>query len=172
MLRQSRLAVLHLAALAALLVCAAPSHAQARSSGELKAAIALNILRFVDFPGEATGPLDLCIDQGVVASRQLRALDGQRAGRRTIRTRIIFDRGYGGCDVVFLARSDPAAVRSVQRSGRLVIGDGSGFIDANGTVGLVKTGAQVRFEINLGQANEDGLRISSRLVRLAARVRR
>lgn len=170
----SRSSLAHMVTAAALLASfvPAPLHAQSRSSGELKAAIVLNILRFVDFPGNTTTPLDLCIDSRAQAARQLRALSDQRAGRRLIRTRIVTNRSYRGCEVVFLASSGRAAIRSVQGAGRLVMGNGPDFIDADGTVGLVKTGAQVRFEINLGQANDDGLRISSRLVRLAARVRR
>lgn len=170
----SRLGFLPLATTVALIVSAAssPVQAQSRSSGELKAAIVLNILRFVDFPGNSTAALDLCIDQRAQASRQLSALSNQRVGRRVIRTHFVTNGSYHGCEVVFLARSNLVAIRSVQGTGRLIMGDGSNFIDENGTVGLVKTGAQVRFEINLGQANDSGLRISSRLVRLAARVRR
>ncbi|UAB79356.1 YfiR family protein [Erythrobacter sp. SCSIO 43205] len=163
-----------LAAVLALLICTLPSPAQAqsRSSSELKAAIVLNILRFVDFPGNTKSTLDLCIESGVEASPQLRALTNQRVGNRPIRTRMISNGSFSGCEVAYLARSNPNTIRSAQNQGRLVMGDGPDFIDANGSVGLVETGGQVRFEINLGQASDNGLRISSRLVRLAARVRR
>lgn len=164
----------HLALVAALLTFAsgAPAQAQSRDSGELKAAIVLNILRFVDFPGNTETTLDLCIDPRIEASRQIRALTNQRIGKRAIRTRSIASGSFAGCEVVYLASNNPSVIRSAQRQGRLVMGDGPRFVDADGTVGLVKTGGQVRFEINLGQASNNRLRISSRLVRLAARVRR
>lgn len=164
----------HFAIVAALMTCAlgAPAKAQSRDSGELKAAIVLNILRFVDFPGNTGATLDLCIDPRVEASRQIRALNNQRIGKRVVRTKTLKNGTFTGCEVVYLSSNNPSVIRSAQRQGRLVMGDGPRFVDANGIVGLVKTGGQVRFEINLGQANSNHLRISSRLVRLAARVRR
>ena len=157
---------------AAAMAVAAPAAAQPSDSNELKAAIVLNILKFVDFPDDQNTTLELCIQQNVGAARQLRALSGQRTKGRVVRTKIVAGSNFRDCDVVYVPRSSPSAAGLAQANGRLVMGDGARFIDGPGTVGLVRTGGQIRFEINLRQAKADNLKISSRLVRLASRVKR
>jgi hypothetical protein len=52
----------------------------------------------------------------------------------------------------------------------LLVGDGPGFINGGGMIGLVRFGNQIRFEINARAARQSGVSISSKLMRLAARV--
>jgi YfiR/HmsC-like len=144
--------------------------AQDTGSGQLKSAIVYNILRFVDFPRETgSKPLIACARRG--AGGNLSALSGRSVGSRTITVRTIEASSNGdGCDVVYLGVASSADVARVKQRGVLVIGDGSGFLKAGGTIGLVTTGKQTRFEVSMRAAKQADIKISSQLLRLAARV--
>lgn len=156
-----------IAAIVALTTPSAP--AQATSPNELKAAITFNILRYIDFPS-ASGPLRLCVKRGADGAQELAALGGQRIGARTIVIRGIDAGGNGDCDVVFLGQASASEISAALQRGTIVMGDGPRFVGSGGTVGLIRTGNQIRFEINLRAARETGITISSRLLRLASRV--
>ncbi len=165
-------------ALAALLCAAlvtAPLRGAERgfaSDSALKAAIILNIIRFVDFGmSGATEPLLLCVNRASSAARAIAALDGKRVGARAIVTRELAPAMLGECDVVYLGAGNAAAIARMRRIGVLLIGEGPDFIEAGGTIGLVGAGTQMRFEANTRAAGEARIKLSSKLLRLATRVR-
>lgn len=158
-----------IAAAATLIAGTSPAEAQSAGSGQLKAAIIFNIIRFVDFAPDGDATLSVCVSRSASAPRELSSLAGQRVGNRTIALRAIDVANPAGCDVVYLGAVAGDLARVRQR-GVLVIGDGSAFVGAGGTIGLVQTGSQVRFEVNVRAAREARLEISSKLLRLAARV--
>ncbi len=148
------------------------AHAQASPSGNLKAAIIYNILRFVDFPdGNSSSNLNLCVKRGVASGSSLFSLQGKSAGPRKISVSFTdLSRGADNCDVVYLGQSDASEISRAKSGGVLIIGDGSGFLRSGGTVGLITTGKQTRFEISLKAARQSDVTISSKLLRLASRV--
>jgi len=150
----------------------APIMAQSSNPERLKAAIVFNILRFVNLPDSGRGPIDFCVSANDPAARSFRAFSGRTAGSRTVSVRTIRGNAYGRCDVVYLGSASSQAVANASGSGRLIMGDGRRFIDRGGSVGLVRMGSQIRFEINLDAAAKSNVRISSKLIRLAARVER
>lgn len=151
----------------------APLAAQrSQSSSQLEAAIIFKILKFVDMPKPSNQALILCVERGAASTPALMSLKGQRVQDHRLGVLLIDGTRFEGCDIVYLKDTVPAAIRKANARGRLVIGRGTRFIDAQGTIGIVQTGNQVRFEVNLEQAEQAGLKISSRLVRLAARVER
>lgn len=161
------------AIIASLALCQIPAaHAQSSQSGELKAAIIYNILRFVEFPpGSVGNSLQLCVKRGVAGGDQLSLLQGKSAGVRRISVRSIDSgRGADNCNVVYLGRADASEIARSRGVGVLTIGDGAGFLKSGGTVGLVTTGKQTRFEVSMSAAKQSGLSISSKLLRLASRV--
>lgn len=149
----------------------APATGQVSNPNALKAAIVFNIMRYVEFPGKpASQPITLCTLRGAAGSGEFAGLNGQRAGNRQVLYRSFDGSSAAGCDAVFIGNGDSADIARVRQRGTLVFGDGGGFTSAGGTVGLVRTGAQIRFEINLRTANETGVTISSHLLRLASRT--
>jgi len=158
-----------LAAAAVLVSGAAQAQAQAGGSGQLKAAIIFNIMRFVDFAPDGDATLSVCVSRSASAPREMGSLNGQRVGNRMIALRSIEPENAGGCDVVYLGNV-AGDIPRVRQRGVLVIGDGSGFVNAGGTIGLVQTGGQVRFEVNVRAARDSRLEISSKLLRLSARI--
>jgi hypothetical protein len=140
-------------------------------SARLKAALIFNVLRFVDFANvTATGHLRLCVLRDVEERPALAGLDGRSLGDRSIEVRAIDPGGMQGCDAIYLGSADAGEVRQVRRDGLLIIGDGPAFIGVGGMIGLVRMGNQVRFEVNNRAARQSGITISSKLLRLAARI--
>jgi hypothetical protein len=54
----------------------------------------------------------------------------------------------------------------------LTVGESSGFVDQGGIIGLTTENDRVRFEVNLAAAERAHLKISARVMALAASVRR
>ena len=144
--------------------------AQNRTTQRLKTAIVFNILRFVDFPGPSRSKIRFCVNASDTNAQSFRAFNGKMAGAREVKVSVLGSQGYDQCDVVYLGDASAQAIAQARGEGRLVMGDGRGFVAQGGTVGLVRMGSQVRFEVNLGAADAHDLRISSKLIRLAARV--
>lgn len=170
--RASATAALVSAAIAVSLFAAQRARCAGASEAPIKAAIILNIMRFVDFGSQpAGGALHLCVSRSASAARATPGLHGQRVGARAVAHRFLDPGDAGKCDVIYVGGFNPGTLARMRRPGVLLIGDGPGFIEAGGTIGLVGAGAQIRFEANTGAAREAGIRLSSRLLRLATRVR-
>ena len=153
---------------------AQPLHAQSQNSSRLKAAIIYNVLRFVSFPdGSNSGSLQLCVARRLIATKEVAALNDQSVGNRVIDVRYI-DQGASellGCDVAYVGSSSAGQIGRANQRGLLLIGDDHDFIRSGGAIGLVKFGNQIRFEVNAGSARQSGIAISSKLLRLASRVK-
>ena len=149
-----------------------PSTAQTSDPNQLRAAIVFNVLRFVEFPIEQGRTIEFCVAADAPENAALRSLSGRRAGARPVLVRTIRGGSYGGCDVVFLSSADSDQIERASGRGRLLIGNGRSFIDNGGAVGLVQSGGQVRFQLNLRAASQSKVVISSRLIRLASKVTR
>jgi hypothetical protein len=153
---------------------AQPLHAQSKSSHGLKAAIIYNVLRFVSFPEERnSGSLRLCVARNLDTTIAVAALDNKLVGKRAIDVHYI-DQGVqdlSSCHVAYVGSSSASQLSRTKQRGLLLIGDDHNFIRSGGAIGLVKFGNQIRFEVNAGSARQSGIAISSKLLRLAARVK-
>lgn len=175
MLHSPRLSRLRQVGLMIGLACAtltSPIAAQSSDPNQLRAAIVFNVLRFVEFPTKKDGTIEFCVGSDVGEGAALRSFSGRRAGARLVSVRMVRGASYGGCDVVYLASSERDQIERASARGRLLIGSGRSFIDNGGAVGLVQSGGQVRFQLNLKAASESQVAISSRLIRLASKVTR
>jgi hypothetical protein len=136
----------------------------------VKAAYLFNFVQFVEWPaGSADGPLVICVARpspfGDVLASTLR---DERVGGRPIDVRVIGDPD-GSCHVLFIPRDAPAAayLQSTRSSPTLTVGESAGFLRGGGIINFIREGANIRFEIDEAAARRAGLRISSRLLRLA-----
>ncbi len=79
-----------------------------------------------------------------------------------------------GCHVLFYCNSEKnwlaEHLQQVQSLPILTVGEAEGFLNAKGIIVFVKEENKVRFEIHLTQAEKQGLKISSQLLKLARRV--
>lgn len=165
-----------LRAAALLLLLALPAAAQAPEY-DVKAAFLFNFAKFVEWPAGAfageRAPLTICVFGDDPFGRSLDAVvQGERVGERGLaveRPERIGD--LDGCHVLFVSGSErerlPEVLARVEEEPVLTVGDADGFLRAGGIINFILEGSKVRFLINQEAAERSGLRISSKLMRLA-----
>ncbi len=163
----------------AALLAALPAICRAQDDAPLKAAIVFSLLQFVQWPAEAAmpdgAPLHLCVDKGSPLWPHLRPLQDRplRQGRLDVRDMPAAD-GIRQCHAWLADGGAPARrlpARAAAAAPLLVIGDGDGADDAGVTIGLHMNAQRVVFDIDLAAARQSGLQVSSKLLRLARKVR-
>ena len=137
---------------------------------QVKAAYLFNFLQFVEWPEDATdGPLVVCVAQpNPFGDRLANTLRDELVSGRRIDLRVIGDPD-GTCNVLFIPRDAPADpyLQTTRATATLTVGESPGFLRRGGLINFIRAGANVRFEIDEAAARRAGLRISSRLLRLA-----
>jgi hypothetical protein len=162
---------MRLTALALALLATTSLHAQAVSlEYRVKAAYLFNFAKFVEWPRDAAaGPLVICAaGRNVFGDVLDETLRGETINGRAVVARVILEPDPG-CHIVFVPRGAMAAayVRAAQAAPILTVGESPDFIGLGGIANFILEGANVRFEMNPAAADRAGLRISSRLLRLA-----
>jgi len=142
----------------------------------VKADILYNLAKFVDWPAEALPtpetPLANCV-LGVdpFGSALDDEIKGRLVGGRTVAVRRSAD-VEPGCQVLFVSASEGKRTAEdldqVSTTPVLTVGDGEGFSALGGMIELVTDGDRVRFEINTAAAEHARLRLSARLLAMAA----
>ena len=143
----------------------------------VKAAYLYNFLSFIEWnaapPGSATAPFRVCI---IGADPFGRTLDdmvkGERVGHRPIEVaRPADEEAAVTCQVVFVARTDdarlPTIVRMAAGKGVLIVGESAKVLPACGAIAFVQEGERLRFDVNINAIRRQGLRASSKLLRVA-----
>jgi hypothetical protein len=145
---------------------------------EMKAAYLYKLAPFVDWPASAfegpSDPLVICIvGADPFGSTLDHAVAGQRVGPRPVTVRRLpVAHGREGCAIMYMggsrAQSTAQALRAVH--GRPVLTVTDGGAGARGMVDFTLVEGKVRFRIDDQAASESGLKISSKLLRLAISV--
>ena len=160
-------------------VCPGPACAQETAlEAEVKAAYVDKLPQFVQWPASAlaSGAFVLCV-VGESASEELvsQAVAGHSVQQRPIVVRHLGAiTAHSGCQMLFIA-GEPAStvvrVLAILR-GRpvLTITDQETEPDAIGIINFVAVDGRVRFQINRADASRSGLRISSKLLSVAAAI--
>ncbi len=175
--RPARLLALLLVAV--LLAPPAILRAQTVSEYDVKAAFLYNFTKFVEWPDRAfqddRSSVRLCVLGEDPFGRILREIAaGEVAGRRltVLGTSVMSD--PAACQILFISRSErenlPAILRAVKNAPVLTVADTAGFLEQGGIINFIPEGSRIRFEISQESAERAGLRISSKLLRLATRV--
>lgn len=136
----------------------------------IKAAMVFNIIRFIDFP-QSLSEVTICVSSGDPVARHLAKVSGRRLGGSKVRVLVPasvqqFD---SRCDVMYVDSGAPNA-RIHSRDGQVLIGSNPYFAAQGGTIGFVRFGNQMRFEINQRRATEDRIQFRAQLMDLAARI--
>jgi hypothetical protein len=136
----------------------------------VKAAYLNNFLKFVEWPAvPGDGPVTICVaGRNPFGGALAATIDGEQVAGRPVTARTITTPGPG-CHLLFVPEGAPAAdyLRAAQGSPTLTVGESPDFIRRGGMINFVREGPNIRFEIDAAAAERAGLRISSRLLRLA-----
>lgn len=144
----------------------------------LKAAIIFNLLLFVEWPGEAElpagAPLLLCGDRSSPLWPHLKLLQDRPVRQRRLEAREVSTADeQRACHTWVLddLGQRPLATRIAGAGPTLVIGDGQRADEAGVTIALRMIGSRLQFDVDLVQARQQRLQLSSKILRLARRVR-
>jgi len=163
---------------------ASPAASAPEASLELavKATYLYKLAPFVSWPPEAyagpTAPLVICV-QGADPFGQVldRAVSGQAVGSHPVTVkRLARIDAESACHIAYLAggpaQSQAQALQAVERLPVLTVTDEARGGAAKGVIHLLLAGGKVRFSIDAGLAEADGVAISSKLLALAVAVKR
>lgn len=164
-------------ALAALTVATASARADGpplRREDQFKAAYVFNFIRFVEWPAAASEPLTVCFVGAEGVYQALAAgIENKRAGARRLAVQRLADTSHAGsCHALYIEASMAAAYTPCDGEAMLTISDAKGFAQHGGMIELFSENHRLRFRINVHNAHQTGLRISSDLLKLAAAVER
>lgn len=154
--------------------------AWAQSEDQVKAAFLFNFARYVEWPpgafGSGDAPVRICmIGTDGFSSVVAKAVSGKSVGDRAVEvdTPAALS-STTGCHILYVGDDADVAASEVaaQVSGASVftVADRDGFAADGGIANFIRADNKIRFEINPGAAKEAGLKISSRLLRLATVV--
>jgi len=146
---------------------------------QVKAAFLLNFTKFVEWPEAAFsdehGPIAICVlgeDPFGAALDQI--VEGEEVGGRKVVVRRMKEAPAAKqCQVLFLSAGikDVPQILSGLSLGVLTVGEErDGFLREGGVISFVIENRHVRFDINQSAAENAGLKLSSRLLRVARSV--
>jgi len=142
----------------------------------VKAAFLYNFAKFVEWPAEAfpddSAPITLCILGQDPFGGALETIRGKSVkGRKLVIRQSMRVEDLEMCHMLFISSSEKDRLNRildlVESPNVLTVGDMESFARHGGVVNLIKTGNKIKFEINVDAAREAGLKISSKLLKLA-----
>jgi len=141
---------------------------------KLKAAFLYNFASFTAWP-EDSATFQLCIFGEDPFGSHLKQITSRKRKKHAIEARVVQTiKGLNGCQLVFIAPSASNRINQVQDSiaGKpvLTVADSSGALESGVMVNMETRKGMVYFEVNLRQARQHNLTMSSKLLRLAKRV--
>ena len=148
----------------------------APTESEVKAAMIYNFAQFVEWPeGEPKAPSSFVI--GVFGEDPIEpilegSLKGELFQNRVVQVRhVAAPSDAKACEIVFVSQTQKRRtielLEALHGSSTLTIGDTEDFVAVGGMIAFKKEGNRVRFQINPDAATRAGLKISSKLLRLA-----
>ncbi|MDH3738305.1 MAG: YfiR family protein, partial [Alphaproteobacteria bacterium] len=145
----------------------------------IKAAILYNVAKFASWPDSAFNsadePVHLCVLGRNPFGAALETLRGKRVGSRKLAVSAIAEVEYAAaCHVLFVSASEQQRVAeilaAVSSHPILTVADFDRFATEGGIVGLTEVDDRARLQVNVDAAGQAGVRLSSKLLRLADTV--
>ena len=143
----------------------------------VKAAFILNFVKFTNWPtasfATADDPYQLCIMGSNAMVDQFAAINKKKIGNRPIQVnRLLSAEDCQACDIFFISRDTPRPVSDeiiskVKGTSVLTIGETKGFAKLGGVINFFSKDNRLYFEINPRAAKKQGIKLSSRLLKLA-----
>jgi hypothetical protein len=143
---------------------------------KVKAGFLYNFLSFIEWtasPPASTAPFRVCVigadPFGPILDDMMK---GERVGQRPIEvSRPADEEAAASCQVVFVARTYdarlPTIVRMAAGKGVLIVGESAKVLPACGSIAFVQESDRLRFDVNINALRRQGLRASSKLLRVA-----
>lgn len=146
------------------------------SEYKVKAAYLYNFAKFVEWPAEVLAdpslPLSICVyGKDPFGSALDTIKDKTVKGRKLVIERYSGINDLKECQITFISPSEKnnlaVILKKIKDMHMLTVSDMEGFADRGGMINLNKKENKIRLEINLEAAQQSGLKISSKLLKLA-----
>ena len=144
---------------------------------QVKAAFLLNFTKFVDWPetgsGDVQARVTICIpEEDPFAGALDKMVEGENVNGRKLTVQRIRNGETGSCQVLFLGHSMKDIPGMLERAGHgvLTVGEEASFLRDGGMIAFVIENRRVRFDVKLSAAAAGGIRISSKLLKVARYV--
>jgi hypothetical protein len=151
--------------------------ARAQSEDQIMAAFLFNFARYVEWPKDAFDRSDMPVNICMLSTKEFGDIVSKTVSGKTVADREVVVRwtaglpDTAGCHILFIGReferSHSDAVAVLDGMSVFTVADQEGFARAGGTANFFRADNRIRFEINPLAAKKAGLKISSRLLRLA-----
>lgn len=151
--------------------------ASAQSEDQIMAAFLFNFARYVEWPEDAFDRNDMPVNICMLSSKEFGDVVSRTVSGKTIADRSVVVHWTAdipektGCHILFIGhefdRPHADAVALLDGMSVFTVADQEGFAKAGGIANFFRVDNRIRFEINPEAATKAGLRISSRLLRLA-----
>jgi hypothetical protein len=148
---------------------------------QVKAAFLLNFAKFVEWPSRAfvlpTDPIVICVvGRDPFGSSLNRIVSGERIQSRDVSTRYLpVDGSLSSCHILYISSAEQKRymeiLKMVRDSSVLTVGEVPGFSDHGGMIEFVIDQEKLQFFINSAAVDTAGLKVSSRLLRVARQVK-
>lgn len=159
------------------LLATSPAAWSTLPESEVRAAIIVNFIHYVEWPDSPSPASDMricVIGQGNTVDALLAFNNKDVHGRRVT----VESRSYAGtianCRVVFIGESSAHApvdwLRDLSGQPVLTVSEGDDFLPNGGIISLNRIGSRITFDVNLVAMRRSNLRIGSQLLRLARDV--
>jgi hypothetical protein len=156
-----------------------PVQAQDTFSPEsVKAAYLFHFAGYVEWPAAPSERITIGVlgDHGVAAELR-RIIPGRAIDGRSLRVQEV-DSGHdlAGIQILYVGRGGaenlPALAQKARQQGVLLVSDAEDGLNQGAVVNFITADNRVRFEISLRAADDAGLKLSSRLLSAAVRLKR
>lgn len=141
----------------------------------LKAAFLYNFVAFTEWPGDVGDTINLCVQGVDPFGKELDSLEGKVSSGRALRVhRLALNESMSRCQVVFVAASAkrdlPHLLEALRGQPVLTIADSPGAAEQGVALNMAASDGRVTFEANIQATRRVGIKLSSKLLRLATEV--
>jgi hypothetical protein len=153
-----------------------PAYSEDAKNSEywVKSAFIYNIFKFVDEKDDNFETYQFCVMGEAPFISDFDHIKNKLVNGKKIVIRQIQEPNTSNCKAIFITSSERPRISQItsqlKQSGILTISDTSGFGKKGVMVNFFLDQNKIRFEINLGAAEESGVKISSQLLNLATIV--
>jgi hypothetical protein len=148
----------------------------AKTEQDIKVAYLFNLMKLISWPETShSGSFNLCILGSDPVNEKLTQLQGRKLGPElTLDLLFLSKPDHHHCHVVFVGESEKKFILDIvefySHTPTLTVSSVENFTNYGGMIGFITLGNIIRFNINLKQARETQLSISSKLLELANQV--
>jgi hypothetical protein len=148
----------------------------AKTEQDIKAAYLYNFIKFIVWPSlDDQAEFNLCVIGDDPVNEKLKLLESRPIHELNLHVEHFYTpKPNKRCHVVFVGESEAKFIDKIiefySHTPTLTVSSTENFIHKGGMIGFITLGNIIRFDINLKQAKETQLSISSKLLELANQV--